>query len=130
MIREVRECWHGVIVVILSRSLSHECKNNPRKRVLGKIRARWSQKSRHNPMKTKRHNTPETSVTNMDTADIDKMKVPLSVKVCKRFGPSCSFCKQNVSHLSPPRVRLGIKDWTGRHTNMQKQTGETNLPSD
>ena len=31
--------------------------NNPRKRAPGKIGARWSSKSRYNPMKTKRPNT-------------------------------------------------------------------------
>ena len=58
---------------------------SPGKRAPGKIRARWSNKPRYNPMKTKRPNTPESSVTNMDTTDTDKTKVPLSVKVCERF---------------------------------------------
>ena len=55
--------------------------NNPRMRAPGKIRARWSNKTRYNPMKTKRPNTPEKSVTDMDITDMDKMKAPLSVKV-------------------------------------------------
>ena len=55
---------------------------NPRKRAPGKIRARWSNKARYNPMKMKRPNTPDLPVTNMDMADSDKVKVPLSVKVC------------------------------------------------
>ena len=74
--------------------------NNPRKRAPGKIRARWSNKSRYNPMKTKRPNTPEMTMANFDTIDVDK-KVPLPVKVCDRYGPSCSFCKQDAPHPSP-----------------------------
>ena len=62
-------------------SASPLTQNNPRKRAPGKIRARWSNKSRYNPMNTKKPHTPETSVTNMDTTDMDKMKAPLSVKV-------------------------------------------------
>ena len=103
--------------------------NNPRKRAPGKIRARWSNKSRYNPMKTKRSNTPEMTVTNMDTMDMDK-KVPLSVKVCKRFGSSCSFCKKNVSHPSPQESDWSDEGWTGGHINTQKQTGDTNQLSD
>ena len=53
---------------------------NPRKRAPGKIRARWSNMAIYNPMKTKRPNTPETSLTKMDMTDMDKVKVPLSVK--------------------------------------------------
>ena len=63
----------------------------------------------------------------MDTTDTDKMKVPLSVKVCEMFGPFCSFCKQNVSHPSPLESDWSEEDWTGRQTNTKKQTGETNL---
>ena len=51
---------------------------NPRKRAPGKIRARWSNKARYNPMKTKRPNTPDLPVTNMATMDSDKTKAPLS----------------------------------------------------
>ena len=79
-------------------------------------------------MKTNRPNTPETTVTNNDTTDMDK-KGPLSVKVCERFGLSCSFCKQNVSHPSPQESDWSEKNWTGGHMNTQKQTGETNLLS-
>ena len=99
---------------------------NPRKRAPGKIRARWSNKSRYNPMKTKRPNTPEMTVTNMDTRDMKK-KVPLSVKVCKMFGLSCSSCKQNILYISPQESDWSL-DWG--NINTQKQTGETNLLSD
>ena len=69
-------------------------------------------------MKTKRPNTLETSVTNMETTEMD------------RFGPSCQFCKQNVSHPSPQESDWTDVDWTGGHTNTQKPTGQTNLLSD
>ena len=52
--------------------------NNPRKRAPGKIRARQLNKSRYNPMKAKRPNAPETTMTNLDTIDTDK-KVPFPV---------------------------------------------------
>ena len=74
---------------------------NPRKRAPGKIRARWSNKARYNPMKMKRPNTPNVPVTNMDTTDSDKIKEPLSVKVCSRFGLMCQFCKQSILHPLP-----------------------------
>ena len=64
--------------------------NNPRKRAPGKISARWLSKSRYNPMKAKRPNTPETTMTKLDNIDTDK-KPSLSAKICDRFGPSCSF---------------------------------------
>ena len=86
---------------------------NPRKRAPSKIRARWSNKATCNPMKTKRPNTPETPVTNMDITDMDKAKVPLPVKVCKQFRPSCSFCKQNVLHHSPQESDWLDGDLTG-----------------
>ena len=51
----------------------------------------WSNKARYNPMKTKRPNTPDTPVTHMDTTDMEKTKVPLSIKVCDRLGPTCQI---------------------------------------
>ena len=86
--------------------------NNPRKRAPGKIRVRWSNKSRYIPMKEKRPNTPEMTMNNLDAIDTEK-KVPLSVKICDRFGLSCSFWKQNVLHphlksqTGKTKVRLG-----------------------
>ena len=103
---------------------------NQRKRAPGKIRARWSSKSRNNPMKTKRPNTPETSLTNMDMTDTDKAKAPLSVKLCERLWPYCQFCKQSVPHPLPQESYWRDEDWTGGHTKTQKPTGETNLLSD
>ena len=80
-------------------------------------------------MKTKRPNTPEMTVTNMDTIVTNK-KVPLSVKVCNSFGPSSSFCKQKSLHPSPQESDWSDEDWTGAYTSTQKETGETNLLSD
>ena len=64
-------------------------------------------------MKTKRPNTAEAQVTNMDTADTDKTKMPLSVKVSNRFRLTCQFCKQNVLHPSPQESDWTDEDWTG-----------------
>ena len=74
--------------------------NNPKKRSPGKIKARWSNKSRYNPMKAKRPNTLEMTMNNLDAIDTDK-KVPLSAKVSNRFGLFCSFCNWNVLHPHP-----------------------------
>ena len=80
-------------------------------------------------MTAKRPNTPEMTVINLDTVDMDK-KAPLSVKVCDRFGPSCSFYKQNILHPSPQKSDWSDDIWTRAHKNTQKETGETNLLSD
>ena len=77
-------------------------------------------------MKTKRPNTLDAPVTNMDMTDMNKTKVPLSVKVCDRFRPMCQFCKQSVPHPSPQESDWTDEDWTGEHTKTQKQIGETN----
>ena len=73
---------------------------NSRKRAPGKIRARLFSKSRYNPMKVRRPNTPDIKVTKLDTIDTDN-KAPFLVRVCDRFGLSCSFCKQGAPHPSP-----------------------------
>ena len=39
-------------------SVAPMVQNNPGKRAPGKVRARWSNKSRYNPMKAKRPNYP------------------------------------------------------------------------
>ena len=110
-------------------SAPHMTQNNPKKRAPGKIRARCSNKSRYNPMKAKRPNTPEMIMTNLDTIDKDK-NVPLLVKICDEYGPSCSFCRQEAPHPSPQESDWSDKDWNGTRTKAQKETGETNLLSD
>ena len=90
---------------------------NPRKRASGKIRARWSIKARYNPTNTKRPNTLDLPITNMDMTDSDKVKVPLSVKVCNRFRPMCPFCKQSTQHPSPKESDWMDRDWNGKNKN-------------
>ena len=65
-------------------------------------------------MKAKKPNTPETTVTNGDAIDTDK-KAPLSLKVCNRFGLSCSFSKQNILHPSLQESDHSDEDWIGAH---------------
>ena len=57
-------------------------------------------------MKMKRPNTPDFLVTNMDMMDLDKVKVPLSVKVCGRCGPNVSVLQAICSASLTPRIRL------------------------
>ena len=80
--------------------------------LLEKIRARWLNKSRYNPMKAERPNTPEMMMTNLDTIGTDK-KVPLPVKVFNRFGPFYSFCKQGAPHPYPKESDWSVEDWDG-----------------
>ena len=96
--------------------------NNPGKRAPGKIRVRWSKKSRYNPMKTKRPNSPEITVNNLDTIDMDR-KVQLSVKVCDRFGPSYSFCKQNIPPPPPQEPERSDENWIRAHKKYTKRNG-------
>ena len=98
-------------------------KNNPRKRAPGKVRARWVNKSRYNPMKAKRPNTQEMMMTNLDAIDIDK-KVPLPVKGCDRYGPSCSFYKQGVPHPLCQESDCSDEDWDGTKAKAQKEMGD------
>ena len=81
-------------------------------------------------MKMKRPNTPNLPVTDMDMTDLDKVKAPLSVKVCDRFGPMCQICKQSAPHSSPQESDWTDKDWTGEQTKTQKPVGDTNLMLD
>ena len=68
-------------------------------------------------------------MTNLDTIDTDK-KALLPVKVCERFGPSSSFCKQGTPHPSPKESDWSDKDWDGTWAKLWKETGETNPLSD
>ena len=62
--------------------------------------------------------------------DSDKVKVPLSVKVCDRFRLMCQFCKQSALHASPQESDWIDEDWTGEQTKTQKPVGETKHMSD
>ena len=73
---------------------------NPRKRTTGKIRTRWMGKNRFNLIKTRRPNTPEAKVSDLDKIDVD-IEVPVLVKACDRFGLSCSYYEQGALHPSP-----------------------------
>ena len=111
-------------MAVISNSLPPPMtQNNPRKRDPGKNRARWLNKSRYNPMKAKRPDTPEMMMTNLDTIDIDK-KMPLPVKICDRYGLSCSFCNQGTPHPLPQESDWSDEDWDGTIAKAQKQTGK------
>ena len=72
-------------------------------------------------------------MTGYDAIDTEH-KAPSPVKVCDRFGPSCSFCKQGAPHPSPQESDWSSKDWDGTRTKtrteIKKKAGETNLLSD
>ena len=78
-------------------------------------------------MKTKRPNTPETSVTNMDTTDMGKVKVPFTVKVCKSAEHLVNFAS-SLFHIPHTKSQTRhIMNGLGGHTKTQKPAGETNL---
>ena len=67
----------------------------------------------------------------MDKTDSNKVMVPLSVKVCDRFGPMCQFCKQSTQHPSPQESDwMDGGDQSGKNTKAKKLVGETNHMSD
>ena len=80
-------------------------------------------------MKIKRHNIPALPVTNMDITDLDKLKTPLSVKVCNRFGLMCQLCRQLTPHPSPKESDRTDDNWTGKQTKTQKPAGDRSLMS-
>ena len=79
-------------------------------------------------MKVRRSNTPETKVTDLDAIDTDN-KAPFPVRVCDRFVPSWSFCKQGAAHPSPQESDWSSEVWDGTKTETKKETGKTNLLS-
>ena len=72
-------------------------------------------------MKTNRANTLHFPVTNMDMMDSDKVKAPLSVKVCDRFGTMCKFCKISASHPSPKNQTTQMKIGLGNKQKYRNQ---------
>ena len=60
-------------------------------------------------MKRKRPNTLDLPVTNMDMTDSDKVEVPVSVKVCNRFGPMCQFLQ--AIHYASLTLRIRLDRW-------------------
>ena len=91
---------------------------NPRKRATGKIRTRWLGRNRFNPIKTRRLNTPDMKVSELDKIDTD-IKAPILTKACDRFGLSCSYCKQGALHPSP---QDSSEDWDGIKDKTKEQT--------
>ena len=69
-------------------------------------------------MKAKRPHTPETTMNNLGTIDMDK-KAPLSVKACDMFGPSCSFASKTFC-IPHPKSQTGQRKIGLGHENMQK----------
>ena len=53
-----------------------------------------------NPMKVRRPNFPEIKMTELDAIDMDN-KAPFPVRVCHKFGLSCSFLSRalHIHHL-------------------------------
>ena len=83
-------------------------------------------KNRFNPIKTRRPNTPEAKVSDLDTIDAD-IETPVPVKSCDRFGLSCSYCKQGALHPSPQESNWSSKDWDRTKATRKEQTKETKL---
>ena len=98
--------------------------NNSRKRAPGKVRARWSNRSRYNPMKAKRPNTPGMTMTNLDIIDVDK-KVPLT---SKRYATGMDHLAHSASRvlLIPyPKGQTGqIKIGMGQEQRHEKRQGK------
>ena len=94
---------------------------NPTKRTTGKIRTRWSGRNRFNPIKARRHNTPETKVSELDKIDTD-IRAPILTKACDRSGLSCSHCEQGAPHPSPQESDWSSKDWDGTKAKAKEET--------
>ena len=69
MTREMEQSCLGTMAALFSSQPLRMMSRNPRKRAPGKMRARQSIKSRYNPIKVKRPNTPEIKVTELDAID-------------------------------------------------------------
>ena len=81
-----------------------------RKQTTGKIRIRWSGRNWFNPVKTRRPNTSDAKVLELDKVDI---KTPILTKACDRFGLSCSYCELGAPHPSPQELYWSNEDWDG-----------------
>ena len=68
-------------------------------------------------------NTPYVPGTNMDMTDLDKMQVPLLIKVYDMFRLMCQFCKQSVLHPSPQDQTGQIKIGLGNNQKHKKPAG-------
>ena len=97
----------------------------PRNRATGKIRARWSNKARYNPMKTKRSNTPEISVINMDTWQTQtKWRCHFQLKCVKGLDHLVNFASSLFHIPYQKESDWTDEDWTEGHTkNTKSQQG-------
>ena len=103
---------------------------NPRNRTTGKITTRWLGKNRFNPIKTRRPNTPEAKVSDLDMINTN-IEAPVPVKVCDRFGLLCSYCEWGALHPSPQQLDWSSKDWDGTKATRKEETNlviDWNLP--
>ena len=129
MTREEGECYHWIIAIHSNSLPLPWCKITQERGFLAKPESGGQSNPETTLWKQKRPKISEMTMTNLYTIDTGK-KVPLSVKVCDRFGLSCSFCKQNVLHPLPHESDWSDEVWTGAHKSTQKETGETTLLSD
>ena len=69
------------------------------------------------------------TMTKLDTIDIHK-KAPLPVKICYRYGLSCSLSKKGTPHPLPQKSDWSDEDWEETKAKAWNETVETNLLSD
>ena len=89
-----------------------------RRQTTGKIRTRWSGKNWFNPIRTRRPNTQDTKVSELNKVEI---KAPIPAKACDSFGLLCSYCEQGVLHPSPQELDWSSKDWDGDKAKAREQ---------
>ena len=99
--------------------------NIPRKCAPGKVRTWWSNHNHHfNLIKTNQVDTLGTN--SLSTGNISIIK-PIPQKVCKQFGATCSFCRQQVPHPSLNQSDWSSKDWDGKKPKARSKTAFLNL---
>ena len=92
---------------------------NPRKCTTGKIRTRWSGRNQFNPKKTRRPNTPDTKVSDLNKINIIGL---IPRKASDSFGLSCSYCEQGVPHPLPQESDWSSEDWDGTKAKVREQS--------
>ena len=130
MIRDRRQQCHGMMAVHFSSLPLPTCLETQEREPLTKIRTKWSGRNRFNPIKTRRANTPETKMSDLDKIDTD-IKAPKVMKACDTFGLSCSYCEQGALHSSPEELDWSSKDWDGTKARAKEDTNslmDYNMP--
>ena len=85
--------------------------HNSKRHAIGKTRTRWSNcNHRFHPIETNRYNMMNMKPTDMSKIDILQ---PIPKRVCKHFGPACSYCKHEAPHPSPVHSDWSREDWDG-----------------